>query len=166
VVIDLLSLFDRWSSKGHSPRGLGTNDTLPGAQPPGSPATCLVRRDAILRSAIAEHGGYVFATGGDGFGVVFARAADALRAALEAQVALTAEAWPEPARVRVRMGLHTRQVEARGGDYFGPAVNRAARLMTARHGGQLLASGTTTKKRASWRIRQDRRDWRGGPSTA
>jgi predicted ATPase/class 3 adenylate cyclase len=112
---------------------------------PEAMRSALARHDAILRSTIERHGGYVFATGGDGFAAAFARAGDALRAALDAQLALTAEAWPGPVRVRVRMGLHTGEVEERSGDYFGPAVNRAARLMAAAHGGQVLASGVTAR---------------------
>jgi class 3 adenylate cyclase len=112
---------------------------------PEAMRAALARHDAILRSAIAQHGGYVFATGGDGFAAAFARAGDALRAAHDAQVSLTTEGWPGPARLRVRMGLHTGEVQERGGDYFGPAVNRAARLMAAAHGGQVLASGVTAR---------------------
>ena len=110
---------------------------------PDAMRLALARHDSIVRSKIAEHGGYIFATGGDGFAAAFARAGDALRAALDTQLALTLETWPEPARVRVRMGLHTGEVQERGGDYFGPAVNRAARLMAAGHGGQVLVSGVT-----------------------
>ena len=78
--------------------------------------SALARHDSILRSTIEKHGGYVFATGGDGFAAAFARAHDALQAALDAQVTLAVEAWPEPARVQVRMGLHTGEVEERGGN--------------------------------------------------
>jgi predicted ATPase len=100
----------------------------------------LARHDEIIRAAIGGHGGFVFATGGDGFSVVFARAADALRAAQEAQDALESETWPAGLSLRVRMGVHTGEAEERGGDYFGPAVNRAARLMMLGHGGQILCS--------------------------
>lgn len=62
---------------------------------------------------------------------------------MEAQTALAATAWPDGATLRVRMGLHTGETEERGGDYFGPAVNRAARLMASGHGGQVLCSQTT-----------------------
>jgi predicted ATPase/class 3 adenylate cyclase len=103
----------------------------------------LVRHDEILRSAIELHGGYVFATGGDGFAAAFGRAADAIAAATEAQVALAAQDWPFEAPIAVRMGLHTGEVEERGGDYFGSAVNRAARVMAAGHGGQVLISAGT-----------------------
>jgi predicted ATPase len=103
----------------------------------------LTRHDELLRTAIEAHGGYVFATGGDGLAVAFARAGDAIAAALVSQASLAVEAWPDEAPIRVRMGLHTGEVEERGGDYFGPAVNRAARLAAAAHGGQVVCSAVT-----------------------
>jgi predicted ATPase/class 3 adenylate cyclase len=110
---------------------------------PDAMRTAVARHDEIVRGAIEAHGGYVFATGGDGFGAAFGRANEALAAAADAQAALAAEAWPDGAVLRVRMGLHTGEVDERGGDYFGPAVNRAARIMSAGHGGQVLVSATT-----------------------
>jgi predicted ATPase len=105
--------------------------------------TALASHDAMMRGAIEAHGGYVFATGGDGFAVAFARAGDAAAAAIGAQAALAAEVWPDAAGIGVRMALHTGEAEERGGDYFGPAVNRAARLMALGHGGQVLCSSVT-----------------------
>src|SRR5947207_11608007 len=90
---------------------------------PGLMDGALARHDAILRTAMAHHDGYVFATGGDGFAVAFARTGDAVRAAVEMQHALQAEALPP-----VRVGIHTGEAVERDGDYFGPTVNRAARL--------------------------------------
>jgi class 3 adenylate cyclase len=84
----------------------------------------LERHDSILRSAIDGHGGYAFSTGGDGFGVAFARAGEAVAAAVDAQMRLAAEPWPEGAPIRVRMGLHTGEVSERDGDYFGTPVTR------------------------------------------
>jgi predicted ATPase/class 3 adenylate cyclase len=110
---------------------------------PEAMASALVRHDAIIRRAIEAHGGYVFATGGDGFGVAFARAGDAAAAAVEAQAGLGVESWAEGVSVRVRMGLHTGEAEERGGDYFGPEVNRTARLMSAASGGQIVCSEVT-----------------------
>jgi predicted ATPase/class 3 adenylate cyclase len=110
---------------------------------PEAMRAALARHDEIVRGAMEGHGGYVFATGGDGFGAAFGRAHDALAAAEDAQTALAAERWPEGAVLRVRMGLHTGEVDERGGDYFGPAVNRAARIMAAGHGGQVLVSAAT-----------------------
>ncbi|HUJ67748.1 MAG TPA: adenylate/guanylate cyclase domain-containing protein, partial [Acidimicrobiales bacterium] len=110
---------------------------------PSAMGAAIERHDELVRSAVKAHGGYVFSTGGDGFAVAFARAGDALAAAVEAQSALTAEAWPSGAVIRVRMGLHTGEVIEREGNYFGTAVNQTARLMDLGHGGQVLCSGIT-----------------------
>jgi len=112
------------------------------AAPEVMPAA-LARHDAIVRSAVESNSGYVFSTGGDGFGVAFARAGEAVAAALEAQVGLAAEVWPEGAPIRVRMGLHTGEVSERDGDYFGTPVNQTSRLMALGHGGQVLCSQAT-----------------------
>jgi predicted ATPase len=64
-------------------------------------------------------------------------------AALAAQRGLAAQDWPEGMSLRVRMGLHTGEADERGGDYFGPEVNRAARLMAVAHGGQIVCSPAT-----------------------
>ncbi len=101
----------------------------------------LVRHDQILRDSVAKAGGSVVKSTGDGMLAVFENAAAAIEAALGAQLQLTAEAWPTPEPVRVRVGIHVGEGEARDGDYFGPAVNRAARIMAAAHGGQILMSG-------------------------
>jgi Adenylate and Guanylate cyclase catalytic domain len=100
----------------------------------------LARHDALLRQAVGAQGGHVVKTTGDGLHAVFARAPDALAAALAAQRALTAEAWELPRPLRARMGLHSGSAEERDGDYYGPAVNRAARVMQAGHDGQVLLS--------------------------
>jgi len=103
----------------------------------------LERHDSILNGAIESHEGAVFSTGGDGVAAVFARAADALAAANAAQAALAGVEWQTPVPLRVRMGVHTGEATERDGDYFGAPVNRAARLMAAGHGGQVLVSATT-----------------------
>ena len=103
----------------------------------------LARHDVLVRGAIEAHDGYVFATGGDGFAGAFARPHDAVATAQAAQAALGGEAWPAEVVVRVRMGLHTGVVDERDGDYFGRAVNVAARIMAAGHGGQILVSAVT-----------------------
>jgi TolB-like protein/class 3 adenylate cyclase/Flp pilus assembly protein TadD len=105
--------------------------------------TALARHDALLRHCIADRRGHVFKTGGDAFCAAFHTAADATAAALDAQRALQREPWPADARLRVRMALHTGAVELRDGDYFGPTLNRAARLLAAAHGGQTLVSEAT-----------------------
>jgi predicted ATPase/class 3 adenylate cyclase len=101
------------------------------------------RHDEILRQAIEACGGYVFATGGDGFAVAFQRGASACEAAIKSQLELATESWLDGAEIRVRMGIHTGEVTERAGDYFGAAVNRAARLMGIAHGGQIVVSRTT-----------------------
>jgi len=103
----------------------------------------LARHDEILRRVIEEHDGYVFKTVGDAFCCAFTTAPAALEAALEAQRTLFAEEWGLEGRVRVRMALHTGAAEERDGDYFGPPVNRVARLLSAGHGGQVLLSLST-----------------------
>src|SRR4029078_1894052 len=100
----------------------------------------LPRHDALVRQCITSHGGHVFKTGGDAFCAAFHTAPDALAAALEAPRAIHAERWPEAAKLRVRMALHTGAAEFRDGDYFGAPLNRAARLLAAGHGGQTLLS--------------------------
>jgi class 3 adenylate cyclase len=100
----------------------------------------LARHDELLRRSIEEHGGYVFKTVGDAFCAVFPTAPDALEAALDAQRLVLKERWAESDPLRVRMTLHTGAAEERDGDYFGPPVNRVARLLTAAHGGQVLLS--------------------------
>src|SRR5687767_2189754 len=106
----------------------------------------LGRHDAILRAAIEAHGGVVFKTVGDAFYAACVTAPPAVEAALAAQRALQAERWDATlGQVRVRMALHTGAAEQRDGDYFGPALNRVARLLAAGHGGQVLLSTVTTE---------------------
>jgi predicted ATPase/class 3 adenylate cyclase len=100
----------------------------------------LARHDELLRRAIEEHGGYVFKMVGDAFCCAFPTAPDALEAALDAQRSLLKERWGESDPLRVRMALHMGAAEERDGDYFGPPVNRVARLLSAAHGGQVLLS--------------------------
>ena len=104
-------------------------------------SAALAEHDRIMREAIESRGGRVFSTGGDGVAAAFQLAASALAAAIEAQRELQRAALALP--LRVRMAVHTGEVEDRAGDYFGPPLNRAARLMAAAHGGQVLASGVT-----------------------
>jgi class 3 adenylate cyclase len=125
----------------------------------------LVRHDSLLRSVIGGCGGHVFKTTGDGFCAVFTNPWGAAEAALAAQRELQEGVLERVSAsraegngggsglqlsmtpllhhstaLRVRMALHTGQAELRDGDYFGPALNRAARLMDAGHGGQILLS--------------------------
>lgn len=98
------------------------------------------RHRAILREAVASHGGTEQGTEGDSFFVVFADAAEALAAAIEAQRALTVEPWPGDAPIRVRMGVHAGQAYRSDDDYIGIEINRAARIESAAHGGQIVVS--------------------------
>jgi predicted ATPase/class 3 adenylate cyclase len=107
-------------------------------------ASSLAAHDAILLSAIDRHLGYVFSTAGDSYGAAFPTPAAAVAAAVDAQLALANESWPGP-RIDVRMGIHTGTAEERAGNYFGPDVNRAARVMSAGNGGQVLLSGATVE---------------------
>jgi len=103
----------------------------------------VARHDDLMRVAIERYGGYVFKTVGDAFCAAFSDASHALHAALDAQLALAQEDFSAVDGLRARMGLHTGSAEERDADYFGPAVNRVARLMSIGHGGQLLLSGIT-----------------------
>ncbi len=101
------------------------------------------RHDAILHTAIGDHGGHVFKTIGDAFCSAFATPQNAVIAMLAAQQALSAEDFSAVDGVRVRMAIHTGNAEVRGGDYFGPALNKVARLLAIGHGGQVLMTAET-----------------------
>ena len=95
----------------------------------------------IVREQIAVAGGRVFKTVGEAFRAVFADPSAALGAAVAVQQAVNAEPWPPGALIRVRVALHSGVCVERDGDYVGPVVNRATRLLAAGHGGQVLMSG-------------------------
>jgi class 3 adenylate cyclase len=97
----------------------------------------------LLSSRFEEHGGVVVDTQGDAFFVAFARARDAVTAAVEAQRALAAHEWPSSVAPRVRMAIHTGEPARVGEGLVGVAVHRAARICGAGHGGQVLLSSTT-----------------------
>src|SRR5579872_3086145 len=97
--------------------------------------------DTIVRGAIEGGTGYVFKTAGDAFCAAFSSARDAVTAAIEIQRELAGADFAAVDGIRVRIGLHVGQASERDGDYFGPAVNRTARLMSIGHGGQVLVSG-------------------------
>jgi hypothetical protein len=106
-------------------------------------AADLARHDQLLRQAIEEYGGTVFKHTGDGCCAVFPPASAGLAAAVAAQLGLAGETWGPGEPLRVRMALHTGAAQARGGDWFGPTLNRAARLLASAHGGQIVVSLTT-----------------------
>jgi predicted ATPase/class 3 adenylate cyclase len=107
------------------------------------------RHDELLRECIEAQRGYVFKTVGDAFCAAFMDPAGGVAAAISAQQALATEPWHGDCVIRARMALHVGEAEEREGDYFGPTVNRVARLLSAGHGGQTLAS------RALWAVIQD-----------
>lgn len=126
-------------------------------QHPDAMQVALARHDKLLRQAIESSDGCIVKSTGDGAYAAFATAMDALAACLAAQRVLqapNADAWkPEPAgsdarppvALKVRMGLHTGAADFRDDDYFGTALNRAARIMSAAHGGQVLLSAATAE---------------------
>ena len=103
----------------------------------------LARHDSLLRTAIEQNNGYVFKTVGDAFCAAFHTAPEALKAALDGQIALGPDE-NQAIRVKVRMGLHTGMAELRDGDYYGQPLNRVARLLAIGHGGQILISDVTS----------------------
>src|SRR4051794_41238117 len=94
----------------------------------------LAAHDAVLRKAIETYGGFMFKHTGDGVCAAFASPRSAVDAAVTAQRAL---------ELPVRMGIATGEAELRGADYFGAVLNRAARVMAAGHGGQILLAQST-----------------------
>jgi predicted ATPase/class 3 adenylate cyclase len=97
----------------------------------------------LLRAAFAAHAGVERGTEGDSFLVIFRTAPDAIAAAIDGQRSLAAAPWPDDLAVRVRMGLHSGAAIAGGDDYVGLDINRAARIASAGHGGQILISDST-----------------------
>ncbi|MEM7140738.1 MAG: adenylate/guanylate cyclase domain-containing protein [Actinomycetota bacterium] len=100
----------------------------------------LAAHDAILDAAVAGAGGEVFKHTGDGAAAVFGSVTDAAVAAVDAQIRLRDADWGAVDALRVRMGIHWGDAESRVNDYFGRAVNKAARLMDAASGGQVVLS--------------------------
>ncbi len=103
----------------------------------------LAEHQHVLREAFRAHDGHELDTQGDSFFVAFARARDAVLAAVDAQLALGQHEWPEAVDVNVRMGIHTGHAVLTDGRYTGLAVHRAARIGAAAHGGQVLVSQAT-----------------------
>jgi predicted ATPase/class 3 adenylate cyclase/DNA-binding CsgD family transcriptional regulator len=97
----------------------------------------------VLRAAFLEHHGHEVDTQGDAFFVAFARATDAISAAVAAQRALATHPWPHDMAVRVRMGIHTGEPSLVTEGYVGMDVHHAARIMSVGHGGQVLLSQAT-----------------------
>src|SRR5512141_2019012 len=102
--------------------------------------TALAQHDRLLRASIDARGGMVIKTTGDGILAVFADPVAAIDAAVAAQRALRDARWDETGPLRVRMALHAGAAETRDGDYFGPSINRVARILAIAHGGQIICS--------------------------
>src|SRR6202049_2273758 len=96
--------------------------------------SALLAHDEVLRTAIEIHGGFLFSHTGDGVVAAFASPKAAVDAAVAAQREL---------QLPVRMGIATGEAELRNNDYFGTVLNRAARVMAAGHGGQILVADST-----------------------
>ncbi|HSJ71617.1 MAG TPA: adenylate/guanylate cyclase domain-containing protein [Acidimicrobiia bacterium] len=119
----------------------------------------IARHDELLGHTAADHGGYVFSRAGDGWGVAFGSSSEAVEAALDIQRRITDEPWPEPIdRIRLRMGLHAGTANERDGDFFGTAVNRAARVSAAAQGGQVFITDAVRalivdQRAGAWQLR-------------
>jgi predicted ATPase/class 3 adenylate cyclase len=118
---------------------------------PDSMMQALDQHDEVIESVIAEHNGISVKPRGEGDSrfLVFGTAADALAAIAEVQVRLAATDWVTPRPIRVRASIHTGTAGVQLGDYYGSAVNRAARLRGIAHGGQTVMS------RSAWELVQD-----------
>jgi predicted ATPase/class 3 adenylate cyclase len=118
-------------------------------QDPQRMRPALARHDAIVRGAVERHNGRVVKMTGDGLHAAFDDALDAILATHELQEALADSRATEGLELRVRCGLHAGNSEDRDGDYYGSVVNRAARIMAAAHGGQMLLSQAVVERAAS-----------------
>jgi predicted ATPase/class 3 adenylate cyclase len=113
-------------------------------QHPRAYRDALARHNRLLRDAVAgPHDGHVFESIGDALYAAFEHASAAMHAAVEGQLALQRETWGPTGQLKVRMGLHTGEVERWGDHYFGAPLYRCARLMAVAHGGQILLSQVT-----------------------
>lgn len=103
----------------------------------------LAHHDRILRATVEANRGTVFKHTGDGLCSTFPAAHTAVRAAVACQVRMAQEKWQGPGPLRVRMAIHTGSAVAREGDWFGPTLNRVARIMATAHGEQVVCSQAT-----------------------
>jgi len=106
----------------------------------GPMRSAVERHDQIVRDAVEAAGGRIVKRVGDGIDTAFAEVGAALAAAKAIQAGLAASEWPETGPLLVRMAIDVGEVEARAGDFFGPVLNRAGRMLAAGHGGQVLLS--------------------------
>ena len=105
----------------------------------------MAQHDAIVYGAVTRHAGTMVESGREGDSVlaVFLRAGDAAECALDIQRAFRSAKWPGDLRLKVRVALHTGEVELRGNHYFGPPLNRCARVLALCHGGQTAVTRAT-----------------------
>ena len=126
---------------------------------PDAMTVALARHEELVSAAVQSEGGTMLKSRGEGDSTfsVFTRASGALRAAQRLQASMRAEMWPSDAVIRTRAAVHTGEAVERDGDYFGPAVNRVARLRGAALGGEVVVSATTaaivaTALPAAWEL--------------
>ena len=116
----------------------------------------MAEHDRIVLGAVEAGGGQVVKRVGDGLDIAFADAGAAVSAAQAIQIKLSKVDWRETGPLRVRMAIDAGEVEWRGGDYFGPVLNRAGRLLAAANGGQMLLSGDAhglSSARSGWQAK-------------
>ncbi len=109
----------------------------------GAYTQVLAGHHALIRSALAAHGGSEVDTQGDAFFAVFSSPTACVAAAIQMQQALEAQAWPAGEHVRVRVGIHTGEASKTATGLVGLDVHRAARVAAVAYGGQVLLSETT-----------------------
>ncbi len=114
---------------------------------PATMKTALERHDAIVASEVARFDGSLLRSKGEGDSTfsVYQDASNAVAAAAAIRVALAIERWATSVPIRVRMAIHTGRTHERDRDYYGPVVNRCARLRAGAHGGQIIMSETTAE---------------------
>ena len=112
---------------------------------PEAMRAALALHDALVHGAIEAQSGRVVKSTGDGAFAVFPSPQRGARSAVDAQVALADADWPAGAALSVRMGLHVGEANEQDGDFFGPDVNRAARVMSAAHGGQVVCTAAVAE---------------------
>jgi class 3 adenylate cyclase len=110
-------------------------------------SAALARHEALIAEAVASHGGQLIKSRGEGDSTLsaFARATDAVTAAMVLQRTLSREIWPEGIALPTRVVLHSGEAELRDGDYYGQTLNRAARLRSLAQGGHVLLSQGTAE---------------------
>lgn len=110
---------------------------------PQAMSTAQADHDALIESQISQHAGRIVKLTGDGVHAVFEATGQAIQAAIGIQQSLQTKRWESVGELKVRIGMHTGEAEPRGDDYYGIAVNKAARIMGMASGKQILLSGTT-----------------------